>query len=324
MGDLANIESLHSEPQNVDDPILGSIGNTRILQYPGIYGDQIQCKLEYENPCGSMKDRIALGMILEMEERDKLSKGDLIVEASSGNTGAAVALVSNRLGYDCLITCPEETSIIKTGYIEALGSDIKRCPPVSSSSKKHYRSQAKHIAERNGGVWLNQYQNQFNPLTHYHWTGPEIANQIDDEITHFVGVMGTGGTVSGIGRYLKEAIGDIEIVGVDGINSNISNEFYDNDLVEYRTETEGLGKGKKLPTMWFDFIDQIRSVSDEAVRDRTLHEWDENGFLIGMSAASTLIVATEIIEENDDANVLTLICDGGEKYFNKFFQNENV
>lgn len=305
---------------NFDDPILSLIGNTSLVQYTEELAGDLLVKLEKENPTGSMKDRIALGMILEMQESGELADDDLVVEASSGNTAGGVAMVTNRLGYESVITTPETTSRQKIGYVEALGSELVTCPDVNSSHEDHYRNTAETIAEDRDGVFLNQYHNQLNPHVHEKWTGPELWRQAE-ELTHIVCPMGTGGTLSGIGKYMKEQDDSIEIIGVDAKNSNISTAFYDEESVDYKTEIEGLGKGSETPTMWFEYIDEIVSVSDDTAISWTRTAARESGLLIGTSSGAALSVAHDIAKKDEESAVVLIACDGGEQYFDTIVEH---
>lgn len=182
-------------PYSLGDPILSLIGETSLIGYPEPLPGDLHIKLEKENPTGSMKDRIALGMILEMQRSGELSDNDLIVEASSGNTAGGVALATNRLGFESVITTPETTSNQKMGYVESFGAELVACPDVDSDHDAHYRNRAEAIADERGGVFLNQYHNQLNPKVHGKWTGPELWEQTN-ELTHIVCPMGAGGTLS--------------------------------------------------------------------------------------------------------------------------------
>jgi len=308
-------------PFPTDDPVLSLIGDTPMIDYPGADDGRLRCKLESENPTRSMKDRIAMGILSQT-----LADGnyDTVVEASSGNTAGAVALVANRLGVNCKLTCPESTSRSKIGYMKAFGADVHTCPNVDADHPDHYRATAQRIAEEEEGAFLvNQYYNQGNPTVHYEWTGREIWRQAGQEMTHLVSAMGTGGLLSGTGRRIKEeseAAGrDVRVVGVDAEHSNISTAFYDKDLGPYDTEVEGLGKGKQLPTMWFDYIDEMRSVPDDETFRQARTAAQEHGLLIGPSAGAALSVAMDIHEHDPDAVVVTIICDGGEQYFDTLF-----
>ncbi|QKY21773.1 cysteine synthase family protein [Halolamina sp. CBA1230] len=304
-------------PYNIEDPILSLIGGTSLIEYPEPLAGDLRVKLEKENPTGSMKDRIAVGMILEMQRSGKLSEDDLVVEASSGNTAGGVALAANRLGYESVITTPETTSGQKMGYVESLGADLVTCPDVDSDHEDHYRNRARAIADERGGIFLNQYQNQLNPQVHEKWTGPELWDQTD-ELTHVVCPMGTGGTLSGIGKHIKEQDPSVEIVGVDAEKSNISSAFYGDEPVEYSTRIEGLGKSGETPTMWFDYIDRVESVDDETAVSFARTAATEHGLLIGTSSSAALKVARDIAEDDEDAHVVLIACDGGEQYFDIF------
>lgn len=295
-----------------DDSILQLIGDTDVIEHPE--RSSIRCKMEVQNPMGSMKDRIGFTMVKHAQDEGKLDDGP-VVESSSGNTAAGVALAANRLGHECHITLPKGTSEQKINNIRAMGATVHQCPSVSDTDNdNHYTSVAEELAEDLDGFWLDQYHNELNPLTHYVWTGKEVVEQMTEDTTHFVGVMGTGGTVSGIGRAIQESEYDVDVVGVDAFDSNISNEFYGEDLGEYDTEIEGLGKGHKLPTMWFDYIDEIRDIEDEHTLGTARYEWQKNGFFVGTSAAAAIEIAVQTTVEEKDAQVMTLICDGGEKY----------
>jgi cysteine synthase len=312
---------LPPSPFPTDDPVLSLIGDTPMIDYPGAERGRVRCKLESENPTRSMKDRIAMGILTEtLAENDY----DTVVEASSGNTAGAVALVANRLGADCKLTCPESTSRSKIGYMKAFGAEVHTCPTVDSDHPEHYRAVARRLAEEDDGAFLvNQYHNQGNPSVHHRWTGREIWAQAGANMTHLVSAMGTGGLLSGSARRVKEeaeAAGrDVTVVGVDAECSNISTAFYGEEPVPYDTTVEGLGKGGELPTMWFDYIDELRSVSDDETFRQAREAAQKHGLLIGPSAGAALSVALDIHEAQPDARVVTIICDGGEQYFDTLF-----
>jgi cysteine synthase len=310
-----------ASPFPTDDPVLGLIGDTPMIDYPGAERGRLRCKLESENPTRSMKDRIAMGILTEAL-RD--GEYDTVIEASSGNTAGAVALVANRLGVDCTLTCPESTSRSKIGYMKAYGAEVHTCPNVESGHPEHYRAVARRLAEEDEDAFLvNQYHNQGNPSVHHRWTGAEIWSQAGADMTHLVSAMGTGGLLSGSGRRVKEeaeAAGrDVTVVGVDAQDSNISTAFYGEEPVPYDTRVEGLGKGGELPTMWFDYIDEVRSVSDDEAFRQAREAAREHGLLIGPSAGAALSVALDIHEAQPDARVVTIVCDGGEQYFDTLF-----
>lgn len=315
------LDATVASPYPTDDPILGLIGDTPMIPYPGDTADNLLCKLETENPTRSMKDRIALGIIA-----DALEDGayDCVVEASSGNTAGSVAMVAQRVGLECHLTCPDSTSPHKVGYMRAFGAQVHLCPSVDSGHPDHYRNTARRMAaEMNGAFLIDQYRNRANPGVHERWTGPEIWAQAGPEMTHLVCAMGTGGTMSGAARALKRkaeaAQTEVTTVGVDAARSNISTAFNGREPVEYDTAVEGLGKGGKLPTMWFDAIDEIRNVNDERAFSVARRAAQEHGFLVGPSAGAALAVGLDIVHETPDARVVTIVCDGGEQYFDTLF-----
>jgi len=308
-------------PFPTDDPVLRLIGDTPMVDYPGAERGRVRCKLESENPTRSMKDRIAMGILTEtLAETDY----DTVIEASSGNTAGAVALVANRLGVDCKLTCPASTSRSKIGYMKAFGAEVHTCPTVDSDHPEHYRAVARRLAEEDDGAFLvNQYHNQGNPSVHHRWTGREVWAQAGDDMTHLVSAMGTGGLLSGSARRVKEEVEaagrDVTVVGVDAERSNISTAFYGEEPVPYDTTVEGLGKGGELPTMWFDYIDEVRSVPDDETFRQAREAARKHGLLIGPSAGAALSVALDIHDAQPDARVVTIICDGGEQYFDTLF-----
>jgi cysteine synthase len=317
----APITDAPARPFPTDDPVLRLIGDTPMIDYPGAERGRLRCKLESENPTRSMKDRIAMGILSQA-----LAEGDYdtVVEASSGNTAGAVALVANRLGVDCTLTCPESTSRSKIGYMKAFGAEVHTCPTVDSDHPEHYRAVAQRLADEDERAFLvNQYYNQGNPTVHYRWTGAEIWAQAGAEMTHLVSAMGTGGLLSGSGRRIKEeaeAAGrDVSVIGVDAEHSNISTAFNGEEPIPYDTRVEGLGKGGELPTMWFDYIDEVRSVADDEAFRQAREAAQEHGLLIGPSAGAALSVARDIHERDPSAVVVTIICDGGEQYFDTLF-----
>ena len=310
-----------ASPYTTHDPILRLIGNTPLVAYPGIADGRVQCKLESANPTGSMKDRVALGILLEAVAAN--GNVHTVVEASSGNTAGAVALVANRLGLRCHLTCPETTSPHKIGYMRAFGATVHRCPAVDSSHPDHYRATARRLADTLDAFLINQYANQGNPTVHARWTGPELWAQMDGQLTHLVCAMGTGGLMSGTARYVKEAAAEagrsVRTVGVDAVASNIANSFYGAPPVPYETAVEGLGKNEKLSTMWFDAIDEIRRVEDATAFTQARAAARDHGLLIGPSAGAALHVALQVHQEDPNAYIGVIICDGGDQYFDTLF-----
>lgn len=299
-----------------DDPILQMLGDTPLVQYPG--NSDVWCKLERESPTRSHKDRLALGMILELRERGELEPGERVVEASSGNMAGGVALAANRLGHPCTIVSPETASPIKMGFVKSLGAELIQVPKVSHESSDYYQNQARRYAEEHDAVYINQYERSLNRQVHESWTGPELWDQIQNRgVTHIVAATGSGGTLSGIGRHIKKHDDTIETVGVDAEHSNISRDFYGEDRTEYDTDIEGLGQYRTTEAIDLDAIDTIISVSDEATINRTKIASEKHGMLVGTSSGAVLEVAEQISAAKEDACIVTIVHDGAEQYFHQ-------
>lgn len=318
---VMQLDANFPSPYPTEDPVLGLIGNTPMIPYPDAAISNLFCKLETENPTRSMKDRIAMGIFSEALVDDAY---DRVIEASSGNTAGSVAMAARRFGVDCHLTCPASTSPHKIGYMRAFGAQVHLCPDVESDHPDHYRNTARRMAgEMDGAFLIDQYRNLSNPGVHRRWTGPEIWEQAGPEMTHLVCAMGTGGTMSGSARAVKEKAAEtgteVATVGVDATRSNISTAFDGQAPVEYDSAVEGLGKGSELPTMWFDAIDEVRDVDDEQAFHIARQAAQEHGFLVGPSAGAALSVGLDIAHEQPDARIVVVICDGGEQYFDTLF-----
>lgn len=300
----------------VDDPVLERIGDTPLVEFPG--EGAIFCKLEVENPTRSHKDRLGLGMILTMRERGELEPGQRVIEASSGNMAGGVALAANRLGHPYTIVAPESASPIKMGYVRALGGELVQAPAVSHDHEDYYQNKATELAEETDGVLINQYERALNREVHYAWTGPELWEQIEDlGITHIVAATGSGGTLSGIGRYVKERDPSVTIVGIDAEQSNISRDFAGKERGEYDTEVEGLGQYRTTEAIDFDEIDEMVDVSDDVALETTRRVAAEDGMLVGVSSGAVLTAAQDILESDPDARIVTIVHDGAEQYFHQ-------
>jgi len=283
-----------------------TIGNTPLIQFDD--NPSVKLKLEYHNPTFSMKDRVALHMINDIHD---INEDIHIVEASSGNTGASVAFVCSYYGYDCTICVPESTSKLKTELIKKYGGNVVSCP----NEGMDYQEYADHLGRKDGYLYLDQYHNKLNPEAHYLSTGPEIWEQTNHKIDCFVCPVGSGGTISGTGKYLKEMNPNIQIIGVDSKESNI-HRFYEGcePLENPNSGVEGLGKQEKLPTMWFNYIDQIVTVSDNQCF-RQMKRWATDfGLFMGPSAAGTLFMSLQIQRNHNCECIVSLICDSGWKY----------
>ncbi|GLZ35533.1 cystathionine beta-synthase [Lentzea sp. NBRC 105346] len=302
--------------------VVDLVGNTPLVRLNSLTDGMsplVLAKVEYLNPGGSVKDRIALRMV-EAAERDGLLKpGGTIVEPTSGNTGVGLALVAQRKGYKCVFVCPDKVSEDKRNVLKAYGAEVVVCPTaVAPEHPDSYYNVSDRLVREIPGAWKpNQYANPENPASHYFQTGPEIWRQTEGRITHFVAGVGTGGTISGTGKYLKEVSdGRVQIIGADPEGSVYSGGTGRPYLVE------GVGEDFWPETYDKTICDQIVEVSDADSFDITRRLAREEGLLVGgscgMAAAAALRVARDL---GPDDVVVVLLPDGGRGYLSKVFND---
>ncbi len=279
----------------------------------------ILAKVEYLNPGGSVKDRIALRMVEAAERSGELRAGGTIVEPTSGNTGVGLALVAQRKGYRCLFVCPDKVGEDKRNVLEAYGAEVVVCPTaVAPGHPDSYYSVSDRLAAEIEGAWKpDQYTNPENPASHYRSTGPELWEQTQGRITHFVAGIGTGGTISGTGRYLKEVShGRVRVVGVDPEGSVYSGGTGRPYLVE------GVGEDFWPRTYDREICDEIVPVSDTDSFSMTRRLAREEGLLLGGSCGMAVVGALRIACRADpDSVVVVLLPDGGRSYLGKVFND---
>jgi cystathionine beta-synthase len=302
--------------------ILDLVGGTPIVRLPRMQprgGARLLAKLEYLNPGGSIKDRIGLPMIDAAEREGLLRPGGTIVEPTSGNTGVGLAQVAAQRGYRCIFVMPDKMSREKIALLRAFGAEIVVCPTeVEPEDPRSYYSVSRRLAAETPGAFNpNQYANPANPQAHYESTGPEIWEQIGDELDVLVTGVGTGGTVSGTGRYLKERKPDLQIVGADPIGSIYSSEQVHSYLVE------GVGEDFWPPTFDREIVDRWFRVSDREAFAATRRIARDEGILIGASGGlalhAALMVAAGMAPER---TVLVILPDGGRPYLSKVFNDD--
>ncbi|HUQ14982.1 MAG TPA: pyridoxal-phosphate dependent enzyme [Gemmatimonadales bacterium] len=312
------------------DSVLDTIGWTPLIRL-GRIGAGIRTpiygKAEYANPGGSVKDRIGLAIIEAAEQRGELKPGGTIVEGTSGNTGVGLAIAASLKGYRCIFTMPDKMSQEKVRLLKAYGAEVVITPTaVPPDHPDHYIVKAKQIVrETPGAVLADQFYNPVNPEAHYLTTGREIWEQTGGKVTHFVAGAGTGGTVSGVGKYLKEQNPKVRVVAGDPIGSLYTHYHRTKTMGEgHPYKVEGIG-GDKIPTtIWFDQIDEFRQVPDRTSFTMARRLAREEGILVGGSGGLNVWLAVEIARELDDpaAMVVTILADTGERYLSKVFSDE--
>ncbi len=318
-----------TEPTDSGKPVyfenvLAAVGNTPLVRLNRIVGKHdslLLAKIESFNPGGSVKDRIGRNIVDEAEKSGRLKPGGTIVEATSGNTGVGLALVAAVRGYKLVCAMPDKMSKEKINLLKAYGTRVVICPTnVPPESPDSYYEVARRIArETPNAILANQYHNQENPRSHYESTGPEIWRQTAGKITHFVGGIGTGGTMSGTGRYLKEMNPNVKVICADPEGSILKEYFLTKKIGEARPYLiEGIGEDIIPTTIHFQYFDEIRSVNDREAIDVTRRLSREEGILIGTSGGAAVVVACQVARETPAGSVIVVILpDSGERYLSK-------
>jgi cystathionine beta-synthase len=310
--------------------VLATIGWTPLIRLNRVVGSirtPVFGKAEFFNPGGSVKDRIGVAIIEEAERRGELRAGGIIVEGTSGNTGVALALAATQRGYRCIFTMPDKMSPEKVRLLKAFGAEVIVTPTaVPPDHPDNYVVKARTIVERTpNSIFANQFYNQANVQAHYRTTGPELWEQTKGAITHLVGSPGTGGTLSGAGRFLKEQNPDIRVIAGDPEGSIFREYAATRKIAESHTyKIEGVG-GDKIPeTLHFETIDEFRGVSDRDAFQMARRLAREEGLFVGGSAGLNVVAALQVARETDDPAgcVVTILCDTGERYLSKLFNDE--
>jgi cystathionine beta-synthase len=311
------------------DSVLQTIGWTPLIRLGRIGAGMrtpIYGKAEYVNPGGSVKDRIGLAIIEDAERRGELRPGGTIVEGTSGNTGVGLAIAAALRGYRCIFTMPDKMSMEKVRLLKAYGAEVVVTPTaVPPDHPEHYVMKAKQIVhDTPNAILANQFYNQVNPEAHYATTGPEIWHQTEGRVTHFVAGAGTGGTVSGAGKYLKEQNPKVRVIAGDPVGSLYTNYHRTRTMGDgHPYKVEGIG-GDKIPTtVWFDWVDEFRQVSDKTSFLMARRLAREEGILLGGSSGLNVAIALDLARELSDpaALIVTILCDTGERYLSKQFND---
>jgi cysteine synthase B len=279
------------------------VGNTplvKLQRLPGKTSNTILIKLEGNNPAGSVKDRPALSMIKHAEERGEIKPGDSLIEATSGNTGIALAMVSAIKGYKMTLIMPDNMSAERIASMKAYGAEIILTP--ASKSMEGAIDLARKMEKEGKGRILDQFSNSDNPLAHYEGTGPEIWRDTEGKITHFVSAMGTTGTIMGVSRFLKETNPDVQIIGVQP---------------EGKSKIPGIRRWPEeyMPKIYHSkTIDRIMDIDQVSAEDTTRALADQEGVFSGVSSGGAVAVALRLSKEVENSVIVAIICDRGDRY----------
>ena len=321
------------EEINAHNNVLELIGNTPLIKLNKITQNMkgnYFAKVEAFNPGHSTKDRIALYIIEEAERKGILKPGDTIIETTSGNTGFSIAMVSIIKGYECILAVSSKSSADKIDMLKTMGAKVYVCPAhVSADDPRSYYEVAKRLHnEIKGSVYINQYFNELNIDAHYQTTGPEIWEQTAGKITHLVACSGTGGTISGTARFLKEQNPNIKVIGIDAYGSVLqkyhqTKEFDANEIYPYRIE--GLGKNLIPTATDFDIIDKFEKVTDESSAHTARELAKTEGLFVGYTSGAAMQGLKQLEEEgefDENSNIVVIFPDHGSRYMSKIYNDE--
>lgn len=321
------------EELQVFDNVLQLIGNTPLIHLNSItknFKGNFFAKVEAFNPGHSTKDRIALYIIEDAERKGILKPGDTIIETTSGNTGFSIAMVSIIKGYQCILAVSSKSSKDKIDMLKTMGAKVYVCPAnVSADDPRSYYQVARKLHEETkGSVYINQYFSELNMDAHYLSTGPEIWKQTEGKITHLIACSGTGGTISGTARYLKEQNPNVKIIGIDAFGSVLkkyheTREFDDTEIYPYRIE--GLGKNLIPTATDFDIIDKFIKVTDEESAHTARELAKTEGLFVGYTSGAAMQGIKQLNEEGEfdkKSNVVVIFPDHGSRYMSKVFSDD--
>ena len=315
---------------NINNNFVEAIGNTPLikLNYPSkITGCNIYGKAEFLNPGGSIKDRAAKAIILDAIKDGKLKDGGAIVEGTAGNTGIGLGLVGNSMGFKTIIVMPETQSQEKKDALNLIGCELKLVPALPYSNPGNYIRQSETLAnelnksERNGVLWANQFDNISNMNGHFDTTGPEIWSQLDGKVDGFTCAVGTGGTLAGVSKYLKEKKEDIKIFLSDPYGSALYNYYKKDELkAEGNSITEGIGQGRITENLKHLVVDDAVRINDKEALEMIFKLLKEEGLFLGGSSGINVCGAIKMAEKlGPGHNIVTILCDSGQRYQSKIW-----
>lgn len=319
--------------KKIANNILELVGKTPLVKLDKITSalkGEYYAKIEGSNPGHSSKDRIALYIIEEAERKGLLKPGSTIIETTSGNTGFSIAMVSIIKGYECILAVTSKSSQDKIDMLKAMGANVFICPAnVPADDHRSYYQVAKKLHEEiKGSLYINQYFNELNSEAHYKTTGPEIWKQTGGKLTHLVACSGTGGTISGIGKYLKEQNPNIKIIGVDAYGSVLkkyheTGEFDEEEIFPYRVE--GLGKNLIPSVTDFNVIDKYEKVNDEDSAHSAREIVKKEGIFVGYTSGAAFQAIKQLNnlgEFNDSDKIVVVFPDHGSRYLSKIYSDK--
>ena len=315
---------------NINNNFVEAIGNTPLikLNYPSkITGCNIYGKAEFLNPGGSIKDRAAKAIILDAIKDGKLKDGGTIVEGTAGNTGIGLGLVGNSMGFKTIIVMPETQSQEKKDALNLIGCELKLVPALPYSNPGNYIRQSETLAnelnksERNGVLWANQFDNISNMNGHFDTTGPEIWAQLDGKVDGFTCAVGTGGTLAGVSKYLKEKKEDVKIFLSDPYGSALYNYYKKDELkAEGNSITEGIGQGRITENLKHLVVDDAVRITDKEALEIIFKLLKDEGLFLGGSSGINVCGAIKMAEKlGPGHNVVTILCDSGQRYQSKIW-----